>query len=80
MPKTIPPRRIVEALAYALTQVRPEAQEPGAGERRDVLQGRMDQWETDVMCVSLALVHLGAYDDTRFRAKCQGPKDRGENP
>jgi len=69
-------RGIANALSYALVQARPDDEGPGAGQ--DVLRVRMGQWESDVFAVSLALQLATGYDDTTFRRKCQGPKDRGE--
>jgi len=64
----------------ALIHARPES-EPGAGPWALKKQrAQMEQWETDVFSVSLALELAGVYDGKHFRAQCQGPKDRGENP
>ena len=67
------PRKMVEQIAYALRQTRPD---PGENARA---RADFDQWETDVLAVSLAIDYaapgLGNYP---FRMKCQGPQDRGQ--
>jgi hypothetical protein len=71
-------RGIANALSYALTQVRPDPSDERVSQKKRTEQ--MIQWETDLFAVSMALQLATGYDDTAFRRKCQGPKDRGENP
>lgn len=67
------PKKLIDGISYALRQTRPDPAESPRS-RAD-----FDQWETDVLAVSLAIEYatpgLGNY---RFRMKCQGPKDRGQ--
>ena len=76
MPKTTKPagRTIARALSFALIQARPEPYPPGGPKPFSTRATQMEQWETDVMAVSMALALLFNYDDTRFRRECQGPK------
>ena len=80
------PKKLIDALQYALAQSRPEV-DPGApggaplegSWNRMALQERMQQWDTDVLAVSLVVEAVGSNAYT-FRCRCHQAKDTGEKP
>lgn len=68
-PKTVP-RKLINALAFALAQARPD----GEGEGLLDVGARLEQWDVDVLAVSLAIEAATGADAYAWRCRCQQSK------